>query len=76
MAEKEFEDTVSNVSIDPKSIFSETLRNDLETFILCNRHLSSRSNFTRELIESSEKLGLDVLDQVIGGKSCEYGFFH
>ncbi|MFO7794121.1 MAG: DNA repair protein RadC [Candidatus Nanohaloarchaea archaeon] len=75
VAEKEFEGAVSNVSVDPKKIFSEALKNDAEAFILCHNHPSGESDFTRkdldftrELIESSEKLGLEVLDHVVVGK--------
>lgn len=75
VAEKEFEGAVSNVSVDQKKILSEALKNDAEAFILCHNHPSGESDFTRkdldftrELIESSEKLGLDVLDHVVVGK--------
>lgn len=75
VTEKEFEGTVSNVSIDPKKIFSEALKNDAEAFILCHNHPSGESDFTRkdldftrELIETSDSLGLNVLDHVVVGK--------
>ena len=75
VAEKEFEGAVSNVSVDPKKIFSEALKNDAEAFILCHNHPSGKSDFTRkdldftrDLIDMSDSLGLDVLDHVVIGK--------
>ncbi len=75
VAEKEFEGAVSNVSVDQKKIFSEALKNDSEAFILSHNHPSGESDFTRqdleftrELIEGAEKIGLEVLDHVVVGK--------
>lgn len=77
VAEKEFEGAVSNVSVDPKTIFSEALKNDAEAFILCHNHPSGESEFTRQdldftrkLIEGAENLGLEVLDHVVIGKDA------
>ena len=75
VAEKEFEGAVSNVSINPKKIFSEALKNDAEAFILCHNHPSGEArpteqdiDFTEDLIRSGRSLGLDVLDHVIVGE--------
>ncbi len=75
VAEKEFEGAVSNVSVNPKKIFSEALKNDAEAFILCHNHPSGEArpteqdiDFTEDLIRSGRSLGLDVLDHVIVGE--------
>ena len=75
VAEKEFEGAVSNVSVNPKKIFSEALRKDAEAFILCHNHPSGEArpteqdiDFTEDLIRSGRSLGLDVLDHVIVGE--------
>lgn len=75
VAEKEFEGAVSNVSVNPKKIFSEALKNDAEAFILCHNHPSGEArpteqdiDFTEDLIRPGRSLGLDVLDHVIVGE--------
>lgn len=77
VAEKEFEGAVSNVSVDPKTVFSEALKNNAEAFVLCHNHPSGDSeftrqdlDFTRELIEGAENLGLEVLDHIVIGKEA------
>lgn len=76
ISEKEFEGAISNVKVEPKKIFSEGLKKDASALILCHNHPSGKSeftqkdlNFTREIIELGESLGLEVLDHVVVGSS-------
>ena len=78
ISEREFEGAVSNVKVEPKQIFREGLKKDCSALILAHNHPSGESSFTqtdleftREIIELGEGLGLKVLDHVVVGKSVE-----
>ncbi len=78
VAEKEFDGAVSNVHVEPKEIFAEGLKNDASALVLAHNHPSGKSRFTeedleftREIVELGESLGLKVLDHVVVGKSVE-----
>ena len=78
IGEEEFEGSVSNVRVEPKEIFREGLKKDASALILAHNHPSGKSGFTeedleftRDIIELGEGLGLEVLDHVVVGKSVE-----
>jgi DNA repair protein RadC len=75
VAEEEFDGSIDKIAVEPKQIFSEALKNDASALILSHNHPSGSSEFTkedleftREIIELGESLGLEVLDHVVVGK--------
>lgn len=76
VSEKEIEGAVSSVSSEPRQVFAEGLKREASALILCHNHPSGKSkfteadlDFTREMIEAAETLGLEILDHVLVGKS-------
>lgn len=76
LGEKDFDGNVGNVSVEISSIFEFLLENSAAAFVIAHNHPSGDSNptekdlkFTEELYRTSEKLGVELLDHIILGKS-------
>lgn len=74
--EKEFDGGVSQVDFDPREILREGLLANASAIILSHNHPSGKAcatekdvETTRELIESCESLGLEVLDHIVVGET-------
>jgi DNA repair protein RadC len=75
VSEKEFEGGISSVDMEMREVFSEGLSSNASALILAHNHPSGTSeatdqdlDFTEEIIELGEKLGVEVLDHAVVGK--------
>ena len=73
--EREFDGSVSSVDVSPGEILREALMADASAFIVVHNHPSGEASFTeedesftRELLEASESLGVELLDHVVVGE--------
>jgi DNA repair protein RadC len=76
VSEEEFEGRISSVDLEMRDIFEEGLRSNASALILAHNHPSGEAEatdedieFTGELIELGERLGVEVLDHAVVGKS-------
>lgn len=76
LAEKEFDGSVSSVEMEMRDVFEEGLRSNASALIIAHNHPSGEPKatkadveFTRELVELGEKLGIEVLDHAVVGES-------
>lgn len=75
VSEKEFEGGISSVDVELREIFRVGLQSNASALILAHNHPSGKTepteediDFTDELIELGDKLGLEVLDHAVVGK--------
>ena len=76
VSEKEFDGGVDSVNLEPREVFGEALKSNASALILSHNHPSGRSEateedieFTEELVDLGERLGVEVLDHaVVGGE--------
>ncbi len=76
LAKKEFDGGVSRVGFNPRDIFSEAFNCNAAAMILIHNHPSGEASstaegreVTRELLDIGDKMGVEVLDHFIAGKS-------
>jgi len=76
--EKEFEGEVSAVSFRPQKIYRLALKHNSSAMILAHNHSSGNPEptqrdieTTKELIEIGNKIGIELLDHIIVGKSTQ-----
>ena len=75
VSEKEIDGGISSVDLEVREIFREGLQSNASALILAHNHPSGKAEateedieFTEELIELGDKLGLEVLDHAVVGK--------
>lgn len=75
VSEKEIDGGISSVDVEARKIFREGLQSNASALILAHNHPSGKAEateedieFTKELIELGDRLGLEVLDHAIVGK--------
>jgi DNA repair protein RadC len=76
--EKEFEGEVSAVSFRPQKSYRLALKHNSSAMILAHNHSSGNPEptqrdieTTKELIEIGNKIGIELLDHIIVGKSTQ-----
>lgn len=74
LKEKEFEGGVDSVKVDVQEVLREAVKSNSSALVMAHNHPSGRSEataedieFTEQIIDAAEKLGLQVLDHVIAG---------
>lgn len=73
--------TVNNAMIHPREVFTEAIRKQASAIIVCHNHPSGNINpsrddieTTKRLLESSEILGITLLDHIIINKTSYFSF--
>lgn len=76
LTEEQYRGSVDSVSIDFRKLFREAVSSNASAVVVAHNHPSGRSEptsqdieVTEELIDAGEKLGIEVLDHVIVGKT-------
>lgn len=76
--EEEFDGEVGSVALQPKKIFRFALKHNASALILAHNHPSGKAEptqkdieTTEELVETGDKLGIDLLDHIIVGKTAK-----
>ncbi|MFB6159250.1 MAG: DNA repair protein RadC [Candidatus Nanohalobium sp.] len=76
VGEKEFDGGISSVNVEVKEIFRKGLQSNASALILAHNHPSGKAEateedikFTEELIELGGRLGVEVLDHAVVGRS-------
>lgn len=76
--EEEFEGEVSSVAFQPQKVFRMALKHNAAALILAHNHPSGETEpteqdieTTRELVETGQKLGVELLDHIIVGEHAE-----
>lgn len=76
LQEEEFDGEVSAVSFQPRKIFRLALKKNASAMIIAHNHPSGKAEptekdieATEELVETGNKLGIELLDHIIVGKT-------
>lgn len=76
VSEKEIEGGISSVDVEVREIFRVGLQSNASALILAHNHPSGKAeateediDFTKELVELGDRLGLEVLDHAVVGRS-------
>lgn len=76
--EEEFDGEVSSVAFQPQKIFRLALKHNASAIILAHNHPSGKPEptqqdiqTTQELVDTGDKLGVDLLDHIIVGKEAK-----
>jgi len=76
--EHEFEGEVSAVSFQPQKIYRLALKHNASAMIIAHNHPSGKSEptkkdieTTKEIVELGQKIGIELLDHIIVGKTPE-----
>jgi len=76
LGEKEYEGNVTEVSVSPSTIFQDLLSMSASAFVIAHNHPSGDPSstkkdleFTEELCSIGDKLGVELLDHIILGKT-------